>query len=114
MQEHLRWNAFMLCRGMIPASIQQILHETVTDAAGKTRHTNGKNYRVRRHGNLTTFEGLRLYRKLIAKRDGLSEADADVIKYDFQLMDEAYTYLTQSGYEIVRRDVQYESASIKN
>ena len=105
-QEHLRWNAFMISRGMIPATIQQILGETVTDEAGNTRYTNGKNYLVRRHGNLTTFEGLRIFRKLIAERDGLTEAQTDVIKYDYQLMDDAYWLLTQNGYEIVRRDAE--------
>ena len=44
-QEHQRWNAFMLSKGVIPATKWQILNETkVVD--GKTVYTNGKNYKL--------------------------------------------------------------------
>jgi hypothetical protein len=56
---------------------------------------------MRLHGNLTTFEGLVEYRRMIAARDGVSEESADVIKYDYQLMDDAYWLLSQNGYSIV-------------
>lgn len=101
--EHLRWNSFMISQGMIPASKEQILSETV-ERSGVTRHTNGKNYYLRRHGNLTTFDGLVEFRKMVAERDGGDEADYDVIKYDYQLLDDAYWLLTQNGYKIVRRE----------
>ncbi len=105
--EHLRWNAFMISKGMIPASRNDILNET--NSLGK--YTNGKNYMLRRHGCLTTFEGLIEFRKIVANRDKkndeqLQDAEnrADVIKYDYQLMDDAYWLLTKSGYKIIKKD----------
>lgn len=104
--EHLRWNSFMISKGMVPATKKQILEEI--DAEGK--YTNGKNYAVRRHGNITTFEGLVAFRKMLAVRDKASnetlldaEARKDVIKYDYQLMDDAFWLLTNSGYKIVKK-----------
>ncbi|MBO5713749.1 MAG: hypothetical protein J6R88_06115 [Clostridia bacterium] len=101
-QEHQRWNAFMLSKGVIPATKWQILNETkVVD--GKTVYTNGKNYKLRRHGNLTTFDGLVEFRKMIAKRDGVSEEVADVFKYDYQILDEAHSLLTALNYKIIKK-----------
>ena len=51
-QEHYRWNAFMICNGFVPATRDQIL-------AGRA-----KDYSLRIHGNLTPFEGLFEFRKL--------------------------------------------------
>lgn len=100
--EHYRWNSFMISKGMIPSTIDQILHET-TIVNGKINYTNGKNYAMRRHGNLTTFDGLVEFRKLVARRDHATEMEKDVIKYDYQLMDDAYWLLTLNGYKIVER-----------
>ena len=99
--EHQRWNSFMLSKGMVPATKAQILEEKV-ERNGKMRFTNGKNYAVRRHGNLTTFEGLIEFRQMVAKRDGSSEAEKDVIKYDYQLLDDAYWLVEKSGCKIVK------------
>lgn len=100
--EHQRWNSFMLSRGMIPATLDEIRNETVTLPSGRVKFTNGKSYKTRKHGNLTTFDGLVTFRKIIAQRDKKSELDADVIKYDYQLLDEAYWLITASGYKIVK------------
>lgn len=107
-QEHLRWNSYMISKGIVPASIEQILTER--NISGK--HTNGKNVKLRRHGCLTTFDGLLKYRKIIANRDILpgetllqAEARKDVIKYDYQLMDDAYWLLTKCGYKIIRKQL---------
>ncbi len=100
--EHQRWNSFMLSRGMIPATLNEIRNETVTLPSGRVKFTNGKSYETRKHGNLTTFDGLVAFRKIIAERDKKSELDADVIKYDYQLLDEAYWLITDSGYKIVK------------
>lgn len=100
--EHLRWNSFMISKGIIPASREQILNE-MQERDGKLRHTNGKNYALRRHGNLTTFEGLVTFRQMLAERDSDTEADHDVIKYDYQLLDDAFWLLDRNGYKIVRR-----------
>lgn len=103
--EHLRWNSFMISKGMVPASKKLILEETTPTG----RKTNGKNYAVRRHGNITTFEGLIEFRKMIAERDKQegetllqAEERCDVIKYDYQLLDDAYWLLSMNGYKIVR------------
>lgn len=100
--EHYRWNAFMLSKGVIPADKQQILNET-TVKNGRTVFTDGKNYNLRRHGNITTFDGLAEFRRIIAERDNLDENETDVIKYDYQLMDDAYWLLTRCGFKIVKR-----------
>lgn len=102
-QEHQRWNSFMISKGLIPASIKQILEETETFPDGSVKHTNGKNYKLRRHGNITTFDGLGIFRKLIAERDDCDENLADVFKYDYQLMDEAYDLLKANGYKIIKK-----------
>lgn len=101
-QEHQRWNSFMISKGLIPASIKQILEETMVLENGKLKHTNGKNYKLRRHGNITTLEGLITFRKLIAKRDNVAEDLTDVFKYDYQLMDDAYELLKVNGYKIIK------------
>lgn len=100
-QEHERWNAYLLSLGYVPASRLQILTETET-RDGKTFCTNGKSVEEKRHGNLTTFEGLKEYAAMIAKRDGCKEEERDVIKYDFQLLDGAYRLLDEYGFKIVR------------
>lgn len=110
MHEHLRWNAFMISKGFIPASKKQILEEK--NASNK--HTNGKNISLRRHGNLTTLEGLKEYRNMITDREmnlpQNKEISAyqllrgnDVIKYDYQIMDDAHWFLTRNGYKIIRK-----------
>ena len=101
--EHLRWNSYMISKGTIPATKDQILNEEVYDPDdGAMKKTNGKNYKLRRHGNLTTFEGLVEFRKMIAKRDSVSEESRDVIKYDYQLLDDAYWFLKKTGYKIYK------------
>ncbi len=97
--EHARWNAFMISKGTIPASIRQILTEKDQNGA----FTNGNSADLRHHGNLTTFEGLEQFRKLVAQRDSSSEDAADVIRYDYQLLDDAYWLLDKLDYMIIPR-----------
>lgn len=101
--EHQRWNSFMISKGLIPSSKEQILNET-TLKKGKIKHTNGKNYALRRHGNITTFDGLVEFRKIITERDNSNELENDVIKYDYQLLDDAWWLLNENGYKIIRKD----------
>lgn len=100
-QEHLRWNAYMIMKGFVPSPKENILTET--NSGGE--YTNGKNYDMRSHGNLTTFDGLVTYRQMIAERDALSEESCDVIKYDYQLLDGAWWLLNKNGFKIIRRNV---------
>ena len=97
-QEHLRWNSFMISSGVIPSTVDEILNEV--DEQG--RHTDGRNNDCRRHCNITSFNGLVEYRKMIAKRDGKSELECDVILYDYQLLDDAWWLAKACGYKIVR------------
>ena len=103
-QEHYRWNAYMICCGFVPAPISDL-------SEGRT-----KNYEYRFHGALTTFEGLIEYRNLLVRQAlkkensvGLGEAAAncdqlavqkDLIKYDFQIMDCAWSLLNSHGLHI--------------
>ncbi len=99
MQEHSRWNTFMITKDFVPATKEDIVKEVDKDK----KFTNGKNYELRHHGNLTTFEGLVEFRKMLATRDGFPEETYDVIKYDYQLLDGAWWLLNQNGYKIVKR-----------
>ena len=82
--EHQRWNAFMIAHGFVPATLDQIAFEKQ-----EGKFTNGKNLLEKRHGNLTTYEGMLTFRWMVAKRDRKSEEETDVIKYDYQIMDDA-------------------------
>jgi hypothetical protein len=102
--EHLRWNSFMISKGMVPSTREQIVTEKTVDKKGREKYTNGKNYTVRRHGNLTTFDGLVEFRRMVAARDGRPEEEKDVIKYDYQLLDDAHWLLTSNGYKMIRHE----------
>ena len=93
-QEHYRWNAFYLSWGIVPSSIDEIC----TQNKGKLLH-------LRKHGNLTTFEGLKQYRDLICTHYGKDPESADVIRYDYQLLDDAAWFLKKGGYTIVKKDM---------
>ena len=102
--EHFRWNSYYISRGYIPASIEQIRNEKLPGKDGVFKYSNGKNHDARRHGNLTTYDGLVDFRKIVAERDKKEEKDKDVIKYDYQLLDDIYYFLTESGYKIVKKE----------
>ena len=91
-QEHLRWNAYEISCGVLPASIEEIKTISHRELVA-----------VRKHANLTTFDGLLDYRRIIAEKDGKTEKDVDVIKYDYQIMDDVCWILKDNGYKVVRR-----------
>ena len=91
-QEHYRWNAYMMSQGFVPASRTQMKEKTRSD------------YSLRVHGNLTSFEGLFEYRRMMAEYRGTGESEEDVIKYDYQLLDEAWCFLHSGGCRIFLRD----------
>lgn len=92
-EEHLRWNAYILTAGFVPSSLKRI---TESD-------DRGKDYGLRIHNNLTTYEGLIEFRKLMSEITGLSEEETDVIHYDYQILDDAWQMLDNLGYKIVKR-----------
>ena len=98
--EHLRWNSFMISKGFIPANKSLILNEKALKG-GALKHTNGKNYEIRRHGNLTNFEGLTKFAKLVSERDNIPLEKADVISYDYQILDDAFWLLDKVGMKII-------------
>ena len=89
-QEHYRWNAFMIMNGFIPGTIEQV------------RQGREKDYSLRYHANITSMEGLFRFREIRAEMLHTSEAETDVIRYDYRPMDGAWAYLDQIGYDIVR------------
>ncbi len=112
--EHQRWNSFMVSKGIIPSTLDQIYNERLPNG----KYSNGKRYDARRHGNLTTFGGLVGFRRLLAYRASgkeftdyesimstpqAGEAEYDVIKYDYQLLDDAYWLLTKNGFKIIKK-----------
>lgn len=96
--EHYRWNSFYISKGFVPATKKQIEKEKING-----EYTNGKVEGIRRHGCLTTFAGLIEYRKLLAARDGKEEAECDVIKYDYQILDDVWWLLNECGYKIIHK-----------
>ncbi len=92
MQEHDRWNAYMMSMGFVPASIEDIRLKSKAEML-----------KERKHANLTTYDGLLTYRRLKAEWLGKTEAETDVIKYDYQLMDDALWLVLRNGFGIVKR-----------
>lgn len=99
-QEHYRWNAFMIRNGFIPATRAQIRE-------GKFKSYTDTRY----HANLCAFEALFEFRQMknewYAKHEPKKKPD-DVIAYDYKLMDEAQYFLDVSGYGIVKRKEQQD------
>ncbi len=100
--EHQRWNSYMISKGMVPATKTQIREEYFINKDGEVEYTDGRNYEMRRHGNITTFKGLEEFRRIVAERDNVPEIQKDVIKYDYQILDDAYWLLTKCGYKIYK------------
>ena len=92
-QEHQRWNACMISGGVVPSTRAQIADP----------QDGGRRLDLRRHGCITTFDGLVEYRKLIAASNGGDEESADVIRYDYQIMDESLWLLAANGYKVVKK-----------
>ncbi len=93
-QEHQRWNAYMISCGIVPSTIEQI------------RAGDSKNLTERRHGNITTFDGLVEYRRIVSEATGKSEEDTDVIRYDYQIMDDLTWILSKNNQKIVKKQPQ--------
>ncbi len=89
--EHKRWNANHICWGFVPASKAEIFND-------KEKH--GKDFSIRRHGCLTTFNGLKQYAQIVSESTGDSLEQVDVIRYDYQIMDEAVWLLHSNGYRL--------------
>ena len=92
-QEHQRWNACMISGGVVPSTRAQI----------SDPNDSGRRLDLRRHGCITTFDGLVEYRKIVAASTGVDEESADVIRYDYQIMDDSLWLLAANGYKVVKK-----------
>lgn len=91
-QEHYRWCAKMIASGLVPCNKKDIIaldKKTVLDK--------------REHGNLTTMQGLVEFREAVADATGKSTEETDVIRYDYQLMDDIDWLLHACGYKLIRK-----------
>lgn len=96
-QEHQRWNAYMIVNGYVPATVRDI-EKLKEDYAYKDYLMS-----IRKHANLTTFDGLFEYQKLMG-----GGTQNDVIKYDYQIMDDCGWLLERNGFKIVARRTENE------
>ncbi|MCR4675902.1 MAG: hypothetical protein K5634_01570 [Sphaerochaetaceae bacterium] len=93
-QEHLRWNAFMICNGYVPSTIKEILNP----------ENKGIVHEEKRHGYLTNHDGLDQYASLLSENFGKPKEVYDVKKYDTIMMDRCYEILQSQGASIKRKD----------
>ncbi len=91
-QEHLRWCANMITNGFVPCSKTEILTKDKKELLN-----------MRKHGNITTMKGLVEYREMLAQKMGKSTEETDVIRYDYQLMDDIEWLLQQCEYKIIKK-----------
>ena len=95
-QEHYRWNAYMIKCGFIPPTRAEIEKGFVKDY--KT---------LRMHANICSFGALfefrDIQRRLYLEKYGPDRKPEDVIGYDYKLMDEAWFFLNACGYKIIMR-----------
>ena len=111
-QEHHRWTSFVISRGMVPATREQIRSE-IQESNGVNVYTDGTNYDLRHHGNLTSYEGLVEFRKILAERDAVSEEKKDRMRFRYQILDDAYWLLNSNGFKIVKKRPYVEEDSEK-
>ena len=93
--EHYRWNAYYIGNGFVPAAKSELLRE-------------GKDALMRRrcHINLTTVQGLAEYDLWRTDPKDPEQKKPDIIRYDYQLMDDVIWLLARRNYKIIRRKTQ--------
>ena len=94
-QEHQRWCANMIASGLIPCSKKELWEQEKDELLEK-----------RKHGNLTTMEGLVEFRETLAKKKNTSAEKEDVIRFDYQIMDDIDWLLKESGYKIIQKNTE--------
>lgn len=97
--EHMRWNAFMICNGYVPSTRTQILEPSRDGGIGKK----GKCHEERRHGNLTTYDGLDEFVRILHDKFGVEMEELDVKKYDAMFMDKCPALFPVAGLGIRKR-----------
>ena len=82
--EHERWNAFEVGYGVLPLKKEICIAKSKEEGAFHRKHPTDNNYLY--HLAITTQAGLASYYSL-AKSLGFGEDVADVVRYDYYLMD---------------------------
>ena len=90
-QEHYRWNGFMIRFGFVPPTRADI-----------EKGFNKDYWHLRRHANLCSYRALFEFRKIREK----SGKKGDDIPYDYEPLDEAWFFLNECGYSILPREVK--------
>lgn len=91
-QEHQRWCANMICNGIIPCDKEEI------------KKSGGRVMEKRMHANVTTMDGLIEFREIVANSTGKSVEETDVIRYDYQLMDDIVWLLHKCDYKLIKKN----------
>ena len=91
--EHMRWNAYHIACGYVPAVPSEYLSMTK-----KELHS------VRKHANIVEFDELINQRELLSKHRGCTVEESDVIKYDYRLTDYLPELLKMCNMKIIKRD----------
>ena len=91
-QEHLRWNAYHICHGYVPATKEETIANDKQKLIAK-----------RRHRNILSYKGLLQFCDLMMAETGGSRKDCDVIKYDYEIMDDLPWLASRIGYTIVKK-----------
>ncbi len=106
-QEHFRWNAYHMMSGYLPMKKSEISVEA--DDSGKIKKT-VKNNHLKRHGCLTTYNGIdslseHLAEKSndIAKDNTYTSADFDYYKYDGLLLRAMPEFFKENKFSITKR-----------
>ncbi|MBO5879424.1 MAG: hypothetical protein J6Q68_02585, partial [Clostridia bacterium] len=89
--EHARWNAYHICNGFVPASKEEFEKESKESLMLR-----------RKHVNVATMKGLSEYAQFRMENEKITTNDADVLRYDYQLMDDAVWMLHRAGYMIIK------------
>lgn len=94
--EHMRWTAFMICNGYVPSTREQIRKK---DEPGKK----GKCHEERRHGNITTYDGLDEFARIVSEVFNNKPEDNDVKQFDAMIMENCPTILGMMGLGIKKK-----------
>ena len=83
---------------MVPTTLKEIIEEN-KEESNKFVYTNGTNYALRQHGNLTTIDGLLEFANIVPGREKVGAR----LVFRYQILDDAYKFLTENGFEIVEK-----------
>lgn len=97
-QEHLRWCAMYVVNGFLPLSKDRIIKKANGGFVTKDED-------VKKHACLLTYYDLAKLDEYLVElsENKLSVQDVETYKYDYQIMDGIYEYLSDLDYKIIKR-----------